>query len=335
MYNRTKEKITQLMNQGTFSGASFSFIINGYSEDYTWGSAQVIPSIEPLTPSLLFDVASLTKVICTTTVVLQLLEEGLIDLDQPFNNYLPVFNDEKITIRHLLTHTSDIQSYIENRDELSKEELREAYYHVRSGDQLGKKVAYTDTGTILLGFMLEHLLGKDAIVIFKERVLEPLDMNDSCFLPKEALKTVPTEKHPVRGLIRGQTHDPKALVLAEHAGNAGLFTNLADLKKFVGMYLRQGVAGSRRLLKKETIVSLLSDQTPDKKGHRSLGWDLKDDKEKRPLLFHTGYTGTFLLIDVLKQEAFIFLSNRVHPIDRRADYIQKRDELIQIYLKEK
>lgn len=335
MYDKTKEKINQLMDEETFSGVSFSFILKDCSEDHTWGNAQVIPSTEPLTPSLLFDVASLTKVVCTTTVVLQLLEAGLIDLDQPLNKYLPAFDDEKITIRHLLTHTSDIQSYIENRDRLSKEELREAYYHVRSGDLLGKKVAYTDTGTILLGFMLENMLGQDAIVIFKERVLEPLGMNKSCFLPKEPLKTVPTENHPIRGLIRGQTHDPKALVLAEHAGNAGLFSNLTDLKKFVKMYLNEGVSQSIQFLKKETIESLLSDQTPDKIGHRSLGWDLLDDRESRPLLFHTGYTGTFLLIDVPKKEAFIFLSNRVHPIDRRADYIQKRDELIQVYLKEK
>lgn len=335
MYKETSKKIKTLMNAGVFPGVSFSFMTDTESEDHTWGNAQLIPTVEELRPSLLFDVASLTKVICTTTAVLQLMEEQIIEIDAPFKKYYPVFEDEKITIRHLLTHTSDIQSYIENRDALSKSELQQAYNQVYSGESLGKKVAYTDTGTILLGFMLEELLGKQVIEIFKERVLKPMDMTDSCFLPSDPSKTVPTENHPVRGVIRGQTHDPKAFVLAEHAGNAGLFTNLADLKKFTSMYLNEGMYQKTRVLRKQTVRSLLTDQTPDKYGHRSLGWDLKADLTGRPFLFHTGYTGTFLLIDLKEKEAFIFLSNRVHPVDERATYIEKRDELIDIYLKEK
>ncbi|ALS01140.1 serine hydrolase [Enterococcus silesiacus] len=335
MYEKTKEKIKELMDQKVFSGVSFSFIANGKSEDHTWGNAQILPTVESLEPTFLFDVASLTKVVCTTTVVLQLMEAGIINIDVPFKNYYSVFEDEKITIRHLLTHTSDIQSYIENRDILSKEELKTAYNRVSSGEHLGKKVVYTDTGTILLGFMMEEVLSKTVIEIFKERVLQPLDMTESLFLPTDASKIVPTENHPIRGLIRGQTHDPKAFVLAEHAGNAGLFTNLTDLKKFTSMYLNDGMYQTTPVLEKSTIRSLLDDQTPNGKGHRSLGWDLKDDLSGRSLLFHTGYTGTFLLIDPEEKEGFVFLSNRVHPVDKRAEYIKKRDELIGIYLKEK
>lgn len=335
MYEKTKQKIKELLNEGIFSGTSFSFITERESEDYTWGNAQILPTVEPLKRSLLFDVASLTKVVCTTTVVLQLMDAGVIDIDAPFKNYYPVFEDEKITIRHLLTHTSDIQSYIENRDALSKEALIAAYTQVQSGADIGGIVAYTDTGTILLGFMLEELLGKEVIEIFKERVLQPMDMTESTFLPKDVSKSVPTENHPVRGLIRGQTHDPKAFVLAEHAGNAGLFTNLTDLKKFTAMYLNEGKYQTTQVLKKETIHLLSDDQTPNGKGHRSLGWDLKNNLCGRSILFHTGYTGTFLLIDPEGKEGFVFLSNRVHPVDKKAEYIEKRDELIEIYLQEK
>ncbi|MGX7411481.1 serine hydrolase domain-containing protein [Enterococcus caccae] len=335
MYKETSKKIKIMMNEGVFPGVSFSFMTKTESEDHTWGKAQIFPEAEVLDRSLLFDVASLTKVICTTTVVLQLMEAKIIEIDRSLKTYYPAFEDEKITIRHLLTHTSDIQSYIENRDTLSKEELKRAYNQVQSGEALGKKVSYTDTGTILLGFMLEELLGKEVIELFKERVLHPLDMRESIFLPTDSANIVPTENHPVRGLIRGQTHDPKAFVLAEHAGNAGLFTNLTDLKKFTSMYLNEGVYQDTKLLERTTICSLLADQTPNKHGNRSLGWDLKDDLTGRPILFHTGYTGTFLLIDPNEKEAFIFLSNRVHPVDKRAEYIEKRDELIEIYLKEK
>lgn len=335
IYKETRKKIKEFMEDGVFPGVSFSFMTEAKVEDHTWGNAQLFPAVEPMDRSLLFDVASLTKVICTTTIVLQLLETRRIEIDTPFKKYYPAFNDEKITIRHLLTHTSDIKSYIENREALTKDELRAAYTQVKSGEHLGKHVAYTDTGTILLGFMLEELLHKDVIELFKERVLQPLEMSASLFLPTDSTKTVPTEQHPIRGLIRGQTHDPKALILAEHAGNAGLFTNLTDIKKFVTMYLNEGVYKTNRVLEKATLDSLLLDQTPEKNGHRSLGWDLKDDLFGNPLLFHTGYTGTFLLIDLLNKEGFIFLSNRVHPVDKKAEYIGKRNELIDIYLKEK
>ncbi|MGM0217584.1 serine hydrolase domain-containing protein [Enterococcus sp. AZ126] len=335
MYKKTKEKINDFIDEGIFPGASFSFVLDEGTEDHTWGNAQLYPTVEPLKPSLLFDVASLTKVVCTTTVVLQLMEAGTINIDAPFKNYYAAFEDEKITIRHLLTHTSDIQSYIENRDALSKEELKAAYNKVQAGTDLGQKVAYTDTGTILLGFMLEKLFDKDVITVFKERVLQPMDMSESLFLPKDPSTIIPTENHLVRGLIRGQTHDPKAFILAEHAANAGLFTNLTDLKKFTAMYLNEGLYKENRILKKNTIHSLLIDQTPNQKGHRSLGWDLKTDLTGQSILFHTGYTGTFLLIDPIGKEGFVFLSNRVHPVDKRAEYIKKRDELIETYLIEK
>ncbi|MCB5951861.1 beta-lactamase family protein [Enterococcus sp. BWT-B8] len=335
MYERTKKLISHYLDEGVFPGASFAFIRGESIEETTIGAAQIFPVREKLTAALLFDVASLTKVICTTTVVLQLVEEKKLCIDETLKKYYPFFQDGRLTIRHLLTHTSDINTFIPNRDQLSQKELIEAYIRIQSGEKLGKESKYTDAGTILLGFMLEELLGKPVIEIFKERVLLPLQMMNSCFLPDDPFKTVPTEDHPVRGLIRGQVHDPKAFVLAEHSGNAGLFTNLEDLEKFVSMYLNRGVYNGKRMLKEETILELLQDHSFVENHKRSLGWDLKWSREQTPYLFHTGYTGTFILMDILKKEAFIFLSNRVHPSDRREEYIAKRDQLLQLYLEEK
>lgn len=335
MYEKTKKRIEEYLAEGVFPSVAFSFIKKGMHEAQLKGLAQIVPENEPLTEKHIFDVASLTKVICTTTVVLQLVEEGILQLDTPLKEYYPAFHDATITIRHLLTHTGDINTYIENRDALSQRELIQAYHQVESGSKLGIESKYTDTGTILLGLMLEKVLQKTAVELFEERVLQPLEMTDSCFLPDDPAHTVPTELHPRRGLIRGQTHDPKAFVLAEHAGNAGLFTNLTDLEKFVTMYLNKGVYKDNRFLQETTILSLLEDYSFAKNHPRSLGWDLKTDVNGAVYLFHTGYTGTFILMDILSQEAFIFLSNRVHPVDRRAEYIEKRDQLIQLYLDEK
>lgn len=336
MYKKTREKINQYLEAGVFPGASFAFVQNKQLETEVIGFAQMMPIKKKLISGMLFDVASLTKVICTTTVVLQLVERKQVKLDDSISFYLPSFEDDKITIRHLLTHTSDITTYIENRDRLTKEELKAAYFKVHSGEQLGKKAVYTDAGTIILGFMLEELFQLTAIEIFQQEVLEPLQMKNSTFLPKKKQQIVPTENHAIRGLIQGETHDPKAFILAEHAGNAGLFTNLEDILKFVQMYLNKGKIASTQFLQEETILNLLQDHSPTKNQHRSLGWDLKQDlATKNYLLFHTGYTGTFLLMDILQQSAFIFLSNRVHPFDDRQGYIEKRDQLIQCYLKEK
>ena len=202
----------------------------------------------------------------------------------------------------------------------------QAYLTLKAGDNLGKVVKYTDAGTILLGFMLEEIFQKPVTTIFKEEILEPLEMLNSQFPPLDTHYSIASTEDT----LCGQTHDPKARVLAEHAGNAGLFTNLADLLKFTQMYLNEGrLPDGRTFLQRETIAQLYQDQTPNKEGRRSLGWDLRYG-----FLFHTGYTGTFLCIDPKLQQAFIFLSNRVHPHDFRQEYLAKRDELIAIYLKE-
>lgn len=335
MYEKTQRLIKDKLSQGVYSGVVYELITESEKTVQVFGNMATVPQVEPMVKDALFDVASLTKVVCTTTVVLKLWEAGKLDLDLPLNTYLPEFVNREITLRHLLTHTSDIQTWIENRDQLSPTQLQEAYMLLAPGENLGKEVKYTDAGTLLLGFMLEKIYQQPVVAIFQQEVLKPLGMKDSLFLPTDSKKIVPTEQQPDGTVLRGVTHDPKARILGAHAGNAGLFTNQADLEKFVMMYLNQGESNGRPFLQRATIQMLLQDQTPDGGGQRSLGWDLKFAKEdKRPLLFHTGYTGTFLLMDILKKRALIFLSNRVHPKDHRAAYLKERDEIIEEYLKE-
>ncbi|MBF8807526.1 MAG: beta-lactamase family protein [Enterococcus lacertideformus] len=336
MYPKTKQLVLTKLEQGYYPGVVGAFINQDRVESFSAGNAQITPEIQPMETDLLFDVASLTKVIATTSLVLRLWEDGKIDLDAPLHAYLPAFENRMITLRHLLTHTSNIETWIPDRDQLTQEQLISAYLKLQPGKQLGHVVKYTDTGTILLAFMLEEIFQEPATELFQEQVLAPLGMMNSTFLPYPSKKIVPTEQLSSGEVLRGITHDPKARVLAEHAGNAGLFIDLEDSIKFVKMYLDLGKAENGRFLEAKTIQALFQDQTPDKNGYRSLGWDLKKGYEKQqPILFHTGYTGTFLLIDVSEQEAFIFLSNRVHPTDKREAYIQCRYEIVEIYLKEK
>lgn len=337
MYPETLHLIKEKMQKEVFPGALLWFMEADEEELYVLGHRQIVPTLLPMQEEALFDVASLTKVVCTTTVMLKLQEAGRVNWDQSLHELLPEFQNERITIRHLLTHTSDIQTYIPKRDQLNAAELRAAYLTLQPGDFLGEKVQYTDAGTILLGFLIEKLYQKDLIDVFKQEVLQPLAMTDSLFLPQPPYdKIVPTQKLSDGTILQGVTHDPKARVLAAHAGNAGLFTNLKDLSKFAKMYLNLGRVRDIIYLHDKTILRLLNDQTPTGKGKRSLGWDLKfSPLDQAPLLFHTGYTGTFLLLDVVKQSAFIFLSNRVHPVDHRASYVAHRDEILACYLQER
>lgn len=337
MYTKTVDYIHSLVSKLQISGINYAIITPEMSVKESIGFAQIIPEKIVLRDDMLFDVASLTKVIGTTSVVLKMREENSIDFDQKLNFYLPEFQDKKITLRHLLTHTSDIVTYIPNRDQLTKDELIAAYLTVKSGKNIGQQVKYTDTNFILLGLLIEKTYSKPVQKVIEEEVLQPLNMINSTFSPKDCTKCVATEITNSRGIIRGVVHDTKAFVLSEECGSAGLFLTMEDAMKYTTMLIRNGVSSSnKQFFKPETISMLLQNQTKCIKGFRSFGWDLIADlKTGNPILYHTGYTGTFMLIDCFSKESFVFLSNRIHPADNREEYIIMRDELIHLYLVEK
>ncbi|WP_314208585.1 serine hydrolase domain-containing protein [Vagococcus salmoninarum] len=336
MYYNTELTIKKQLSENVFPGAVFAFVKKGETYQQALGSAALLPTQRPMTKETLFDVASLTKMIGTNTLILKLLEAGQLKLDDPLKKHLPEFADSLVTIRHLLTHTSDINPYIKNRDQLTAEPLKEALLALTSGELIGNKCLYTDTGTLLLGFLIEKLTGQPVQTVITNEVLGPLGMTSSGFTPT-CSDIAATEDHPLRGVICGTVHDPKAFVLGEKCGSSGLFSTLDDCLLFCQMMLAGGTtATGQRLLQAQTIDQLFADHSPNQSFNRSLGWDLKYDlASQEAILFHTGYTGTFLLIDKKAQEAFVFLSNRLHPEDNRQAYLLKRQELLDIYLQEK
>lgn len=333
MYPETQKKIEEMLKNNVFPGVNYTFIEKDKSESRLIGSAAILPEQEVLRKDMLYDVASLTKVIVTTTILLQLHEAGLINFEDPVQAYLPGFPSDAVTICHLLTHTSDLQGFIKNRDALSAEELTAALIALKPGADLGKKTVYTDTGLILAGFIIEKITGKSVEDNFEERIKRPLAMTESTFRPADPLRCVPTQNHPSRGLIRGSVHDPKALILGGHCGSAGLFAPMQDLIRFSQMLLHFGEWEGQRILHEESVQALLQDWGSVPGQPRSLGWNLFQDGEDY-LLWHTGYTGTFMILDPKRQKAFVLLSNRVHLEDRRPEWIAVRDELIAVYLKE-
>lgn len=333
MNPKTTNLLHELVAEGVVPGVSYAMIHDGQLQTETFGVKQTFPTTEKLRPGLLYDVASLTKVVCTTPLILKLVEQQKLSLEQPICQLLPRFSDPRVTVRHLLTHTSAITGYIPNRDQLNANELLTAIYEqLHVGDWLGQKVVYTDIGMILLGQIIERLYHQPVQQVLTQEVLQPLSLTESTFQP-EKKACVPTSYDPIRGLIKGEVHDPKASVLKEHCASAGLFMTLNDATKYVSWLL--GERGPLPFLNEQTVSSLFTDWTPNHQGQRSLGFDLLAAPEGHWCLYHTGYTGTCMVIDRIKQDGLVVLTNRVHPRQQNSQFLRARDELLQIYLAEK
>lgn len=292
-------KIEQQMREGVYLGATFSVYDQGWN-DYYVGDSQ--PN-QATTAGLVYDMASVSKVIGVGTVCIKLLAKEQISLDDSLATYLPNVTNLDVTIRQLLTHTSGLDPFIANRSQLNFSELKEAMFHLK--DSKTNAFHYTDVNFILLGFMLEAIYQEPLDVIFNREIFEPLQMTHTGFGPVN--KAVPTVPHEIGGLV----HDPKARVFGVHAGSAGLFSNLDDMKKFVNYYL-----------KTDFKLALTKDYALANKT-RSIAWDLQDD-----WLLHTGYTGPFILLNRKLQKAAIFLTNRTYEKDDRPQWIFDRNELI-------
>lgn len=320
-----------LVDDGVVPGVSYAMIENGAVQSEVFGMEQLVPGKKKLTWGRLYDVASLTKVVGTTTLILHLQDIGKLTVDDRVCDYLEKFSDERITLRHLLTHTSALTGYIENRDELSAEELMDALYTLKPGDWLGRRVVYADIGPILLGQIIEKIYGIPVQDAIEREVLKPLGLRESTFTPSGDM-CVPTEVTERRGLICGVVHDPKAFTLGRHCGSAGLFMSLNDLIRFAAWMLDDNP--HKPVVSDATIRSLFRDHTPNGKLGRSLGWDLRFTSDGTPCLYHTGFTGTFILIDRKHQSAMIVLTNRVHPTAVNQEFLNRRDEIVAGYLKE-
>lgn len=285
-----------------YLGASLAIFQNGTWQDYYLGDSQEGVATRR---GLVYDLASVSKVVGVATVCIQLLAEGVLDLDVSLQTYYPQVADPSLTIRQLLTHSTGIDPFIPSRDQLSADELVEAINRIRVGSE--KAFLYTDINFLLLGFMLEKVLAQPLDGILAERVFAPLGMTETSFGPR--LEAVPT----VKGCADGLVHDPKARVLGHRAGSAGLFSTLDDLKVFCQHYLEHDFG-----------IELTQNYSLADKP-RSLGWNLEGD-----WLDHTGYTGPFIMVNRKAQQAVVFLTNRTYAYDDRPLWIEKRGELMAV-----
>jgi len=308
-----------------------------------YGARAVEPQREAMSTDTIFDLASLTKVVATTTSIMMLVERGRVRLSDPLVQFIPEMKGEgreAITIENLLTHMSGFAPDFDLRDRWSGyDEAMKRLYREPLRNTPGTRFVYSDINYIALGEVVHRVSGTMLDEFARRNIFAPLGMRDTGFRPEARLRSriAPTEKR--RGQmnylgdsgadagsegeqwLRGQVHDPTSFRMGGVAGHAGLFSTADDLAIFCQMLLNGGTYGSARILGPMTIATMTRPHAVSEAGAaRGLGWDIATTfSSNRGDLFplgsfgHTGFTGTSMWIDPASDSFVIFLSNRVHP----------------------
>jgi CubicO group peptidase (beta-lactamase class C family) len=291
---------------------------------YGVGSLDWAPSPRP-DENTLWDMASLTKVVGMTTAMMQLSQAGKVDLDAPVQRYIKEFrgpNKERVTLRHLLTHSSGMPAWRPLYKETDSPAAARALAVATALDTLpGIRMVYSDLGAIILGQVVERVSGEKLDAYLARHVFGPLRMASTRYLPSREMlpRVAPTEYDPWRQRhIRGEVHDENAYSLGGVSGHAGLFSTGHDVARFCRMLLGGGTLDGVRIVSGETIrrFTTVQDSTLS---NRALGWETPNGVNSaghlltRPAFGHTGFTGTSIWVDPSRDLFVILLTNRVDP----------------------
>jgi CubicO group peptidase (beta-lactamase class C family) len=290
----------------------------------------------PVTTDAQYDLASLTKVVATTTAAMLLYESDSLELDAPVARYLPEFaqnGKEAVTVRQLLTHSSGLKPYL-GPDERGPS--RAAILDTIMAQPLtytpGTKSKYSGLNMLTLMHIAETVSGQSFRTFCQARIFEPLGMHDTGFYTAGGTHkwTVPTTD-TTGTLFQGTVHDPMARDMGGVSGNAGLFSTAADLARFGYMLTHEGRIDGRQFLEPGTIETFTT-RSDVPNSTRALGWDTKSqegyssagDEFSASSFGHTGYTGTSFWIDPAEDLFLILLTNRVYPDDTDEQISQVR-----------
>jgi uncharacterized protein YbbC (DUF1343 family)/CubicO group peptidase (beta-lactamase class C family) len=288
-----------------------------------YGARALEPKRESMTVDTVFDLASLTKVIATTTAMMQLFEQGKVRMNDPVAKYLPEFaqnGKEDITIRQLMTHYSGMAPDLDLTTPWEGKNTAYQLAFVEPPETTpGSGFVYSDINFITLGAIVERVSGETLDAYTAKHIFEPLKMTRTRFVPPAAwrAKIAPTQYDEKEHMLRGEVHDPTARRMGGVAGHAGLFSTGDDLAKFAQALLN----GGGGILSADTVEKMTSpEQPPQAPVLRGFGWDIDSpfSSNRGDLLpvgsfGHTGFTGTSLWIDPTTQTYIILLTNSVHP----------------------
>ena len=338
------QAIDELIQQGIcekiFPGA-VAYISTPDAPPYceAFGFRMCTPTIKPMRRDTIFDLASLTKPIVTATLITRLIKNGTVELTTPIQHLLPNFIHPQVTVSHLLTHTSGLPAWRPTYLESTSPDGIDDYLNQIPLDYpTGTQVVYSCLGYILLGRLIERLTKQSLDALAQEWIFQPLGMNctgynppsrwtDRCAATEDSnnfeKRMVNHRPHHWReGVIIGEVHDENAPFLGGISGNAGLFSSTTDLAKFCQML----IDGGKGVLTTESIFQMATVQTTGLNESRGMGWIILEDGS----LYHTGFTGTSIRINLERKMYAILLTNRVHPDASRPGIIDFRAKFHQL-----
>jgi CubicO group peptidase (beta-lactamase class C family) len=292
-----------------------------------------------ITPTTVYDIASVSKVAATTAAAMLLVQRQMLDLDTPLGEFLPGFvvgrppadRARLVTLLHLLAHNSGLPGYVElYKTTSTPDALIRACLQLPLEAEPGTRTAYSDPGFILLGKALEVVARTSLGAWVRREVFNPLELDATGFNPAPATRSMipPTEEDQTFRCrrIQGEVQDENAWVMHGVAGHAGVFSNVPDLLRFASAILA-GAKADRSLFNRQTVEEFSLRQAPQGSS-RALGWDTPSESSSAGRYFsrrsigHLGYSGCSLWIDLDAEVAVVLLTNRTWP-DRTNQYIRE------------
>jgi uncharacterized protein YbbC (DUF1343 family)/CubicO group peptidase (beta-lactamase class C family) len=329
-YARIDSVARQEIALGGFPGA---VILVGHQGKVVYrkafGFRCITPQREPMTENTIFDLASLTKVVATTTAMMQLVDAGRVNLDAPVCKYWPEFGcngKSQITIRQLMTHTSGLRADVNPRVHwIGYEGAIAAIANDHPVGSPGCNFQYSDANFIAVGEVVRRVSHEPLDVYCKQKVFRPLGMRHTSYRPPGSWQAlIAPEGYYHNRLLWGEVQDPTANRMGGVAGNAGVFSTVDDLAIFVQMLINGGTIQGKRILSAKAVATMTKPyHVPGSYIERGLGWDIESPYSKdhncafpKGSFGHTGYTGTSIWVDPRSQTFLIILTNRLHPDNR-------------------
>lgn len=331
MKEELEQYLNSLVEKKIFPGCNYGILTRYQNFFGSVGYKSLLPKKEKNTLNNLYDIASFTKLLVTNTLISFLIKDNKLKLEDTVQEYISDFPYEDIKILHLLTHSSGLKPTFDKYHLTDKNEF------IQKLDRLfipGENVQYVDVNFILLGFIIEKIMGDSLDSLARILIFEPLEMKDTTYNPSDKKRCVPMELTESRGLVWGTVHDEKAAFLNGVAGHAGVFSNVEDMSHFLSMILNDGFYKGKEFLEKKYIDLWFAPLfIGDDNIRRTIVWiyakSAPSCKEVcgDDSIYHTGFPGHHLLIDRSNDIAIIFFSNSIHPSRENQPLRESRKEI--------
>lgn len=325
-YTKIETLLSNSIINGVFPGCACAIVHDNQTTIITKGNYTYSPESKKVDSLTVYDVASITKAIPVSSLALQLIEKELISVDDHLITYIPEFAGkyrELITVRHLLTQTLYFDFRLSACSHLSSEEILNRILTADLVCAPGTSFNYANATSILLGLVIERVMGKNLELCGREFFFNPLQMRSTSFYPEQLCKEniVPSEITPDCHLVCGEVHDESARALRPKiVGSAGLFSTIVDLSHFLEMLVCDGVWKGRRFFNESTMKQMSSNQLAfgtccEQTG---LGWELNQAASMGihsgiDIIGKTGFTGCSIAMCRQKQCGYVLLSNHIFP----------------------